>query len=260
MDIAKKIAKLMSDNVTTGQVIVHNNQAEAVINRKLSNISNKLTVCIMSGPVGMGKSQIHKSTFLPTTHRHLIEKDNFGSIFRTMLWYDFLNFKRHIHSLDDITNKMVELQPQEPQPDGMPIFINRTLFDTATYRTLLVFEAYTCDQIDFRYKVDQLFKDPKIHDILQTIRYDLNYTLQHVKFKFNVRLVWILSKSPVNFALTLQNRVFYHTTHINWPRFCLNQMYLFEKLVRILNVGYIIYTNYPISTDVVRKHIIDTIC
>lgn len=260
MDIAKKITNLMSHNVTTGQMITLIDQAEDVKTRRIVNIRDKPMVIILSGPVGMGKSQIHKSTFLPTTHRHLLENDNFGSIFRTLLWYDFLNFKRHIHSLNSMTTDSIKFQTRIQDDNGMPIFVNRTLFDTSTYRILLVFEAYTCEPIAFRKKVDHLLADAKVYEILHTIRHDLKYTLHHIKFNFNLRLIWILSNSPVNFVQNLKNRVFYHTTNIDWPRFCLNQMYLFEKLIRILNVGDIIYTNYSISTDVICKHIIDTMC
>lgn len=255
MESAKNFAKLLANKVTTGQMIDKDLAEDAVYT---AIKFTKPVVVILAGPTGMGKSKIHKSTFLPNTHRHLLDKDNFTSIFKTMLWYDFLYFKRHIHSLDGIIRNSDKLSCSSMQLNDRFTFINRTLFDTVTYRTLIILEAYTCEPIAFRNRVDNLLSDEKIHEILNTIRQDLQYTLHYVKFDFDLKFIWILSKTPENCVTNLKNRIFYQTTAINWTRFCINQMYLFEKLVRLLDVGDIIYTNPSITVEIIQKHIADS--
>lgn len=258
METAKNFAKLLTNRAMTGEKLINDRAEVATKSSPPQTITPKPVMVILSGPVGMGKSKIHKSTFLPTTHRHLLEMDNITSLVRTLLWYDYMYFKRHIQSLD-YNEGCARVRMQSVEIDDTLAVINRTLFDTITYRAMIVFQAYTCDPILFRQKVDNLFKDPKIYDIMHTIRNDLKYTMHNINCGFNLRLIWIMSKAPTNFVGNLKNRVFYHITEINWTRFCLNQMYFFETLVRILDVGDIIYTNKSIDVDAVRKHIRDTV-
>lgn len=257
------IVKLFSNKVTTGQM-PESALGEDIL-RKFKRIHEKPTFVILNGPVGLGKSKIagNKSTFTSYTHKSIhndMTRDPIVGL-RMLMWYDHLNFIKYIRFIDQINYEVASISSIPPpcEVDKNITILNNTIFDIFTYRTIVFCDGYTCEPNKFRSKIETIFNDPHIFSIIQTCRTNILSTLKHLKANFNYKILWILSKNPAENIANLRDRVFIPPANINWARYCVNQMYLFQRLAILLGIGKIIYVPYSITVKDIQEHLYNDI-